>query len=87
MKRNKPLRRASNKRQAENKIYLKLRAEFLRDNPYCMCDDRHKATEVHHTHGRGKFFLDEMTWMAICQSCHRWIHNNPSRARENGWLK
>ena len=46
-----------------------------------------KATDVHHTAKRGKFYLDEMTWLATCRASHERIHRNPSWARARGYLK
>ncbi len=45
------------------------------------------STDVHHVKGRGKFYLDESTWMAVSRESHRWIHNHPKEARELGLLQ
>lgn len=46
------------------------------------------ATDIHHCHGRrGKNYLDETTWLAVCREQHQRIHQNPSWAREMGFLK
>lgn len=45
-----------------------------------------RATQVHHVFKRGKFYLDESTWLAASDSQHRWVHENPSLARAKGLL-
>lgn len=53
--------------------------------------DRHKCAkscDVHHKAGRlGGNLLNTTTWMAVCRSCHDWIHAHPSDARKLGLLK
>lgn len=45
------------------------------------------ATDIHHTKGRtGTNYLDETTWLAVSREMHERIHNNPSWARERGYL-
>ena len=45
-----------------------------------------RATEIHHREGRGRNYLNEETWLAVCRQNHERIHNNPSWARANGFL-
>ena len=80
----------SKKRIKENKQYLGLRRMFLGGHPDCEaglpgCTTR--ATDIHHMLGRGKFFLEESTWLALCRPCHTWCHSHPSEARRLGLLK
>lgn len=45
------------------------------------------AIDIHHTKGRtGSNYLDESTWLAVSREMHEKIHNNPSWARERGYL-
>lgn len=44
------------------------------------------ATEVHHAWKRGKYFLDESTFLAVSHDGHMWIENNKDEARARGWL-
>lgn len=45
------------------------------------------SEEVHHCAGRsGSNFLNEATWMAVSRQGHRWIHENPGKARERGYI-
>lgn len=46
-----------------------------------------RATSVHHVRGRGRFLLDTKTWLAVCEPCHRYIHDHPAWARERGYLQ
>jgi len=44
------------------------------------------SCDIHHTKKRGRFLLDESTWMAVSRVYHEKIHTNPSWARERGYL-
>ncbi len=98
----KPLRRSrlkpmSKKRQRESKAYSLLRAAYLKANPSCQrilirygnwatCPNH--SVDIHHVAGRlGGNYLNTETWMAVCRSCHDWIHANPKQAREQGLLR
>jgi len=37
-----------------------------------------RSTEIHHRKGRGKYFLDTSTWMAVSAEGHRNIHADPA---------
>ncbi len=78
----------SEKRGKENVEYLKLRLEFLNKHPRCQAslfNCSHYSTEIHHKRGKiGKLFLDILHWLATCRSCHRWIEENPKKAKELG---
>lgn len=75
--------------------YLKARKEFLGSRLLCevgercvsMWGRRAVATEVHHKRGRGKWLMDESTWVATCRDCHRIIHERPNWAIQNGWIE
>ena len=46
-----------------------------------------RSEEVHHKAGRhGGNYLDVTTWAAVCRDSHRWLHDNPKQAKEQGWL-
>lgn len=76
--------KVSKKRQSENKIYLELRKEFLKDK---ICPiTKEIATEVHHQKGRiGKLFLDTRYWLAVSHEGHVKIESNPNWAIDNGY--
>ena len=80
-----PLRQRSAKLQRLQRVYTKLRREFLEANPWCLrCGGR--ATEVHHKAGRvGALLLDASKWAAMCSDCHRYAGSHPQEAYERGW--
>lgn len=45
-----------------------------------------RATEIHHMKGRGRYLLDTVTWLAVSQSGHRYIHDHPKESYERGWM-
>lgn len=45
-----------------------------------------EAVHVHHVRGRGKFYLDENTWMALSAEAHREVHDNVTWSRMRGFL-
>lgn len=90
MRSNKPIPKQSEKRKKDTAIYLKKRIEFLNENPICQVCNTRSATECHHTFSakdRGKYYLDQTTWMAVCRTCHNWIHDKSKEARELGFLR
>lgn len=80
------MRRVSKKRQAEQKEYSKRRLNFLAMLPSCEVCAKSKSTDIHHKKGRGKYYLDEDSWLAVCRPCHDRIHSNPIWARENNYI-
>jgi hypothetical protein len=79
------------KKQAElNKIYSKLRIEFLSQPENQICPiTKQQTAEVHHKYSgkdRAKYFLDTTTWLAVSRTGHMWIHENSKQARELGFL-
>lgn len=90
-KKPKPIRKQSAKREVENKEYLKKRILFLSLPKNKICPiTKGKTTEVHHTYSgkdRATHFLDEETWIGVSREGHKWIHDNPKKARELGFLK
>ena len=45
-----------------------------------------RKLDIHHKAGRGRFYLDVSTFMAVCRECHDYIHKWPKESREKGWL-
>jgi len=93
LKRKTPIRRVSKRRAKEARIYLTLRKGFLFQMSCQACAvfypdlKPNDATEVHHVKRRGKHYLDESSWLAICRPCHLRIETHPSEARKLGLLK
>src|SRR6478735_10503790 len=60
----------SGKKIRENEMYKNSREAYLREHPLCEArinfDCLRQASEIHHRRGRGKYFLDISTWLAIC---------------------
>ena len=45
------------------------------------------VSEIHHYKGRvGSLLLDERFWLLVSRWGHRWIHDNPEKARREKWL-
>ena len=77
-------------------IYRDIAAMFKRENRLCQaCQIIHDKTkwvqlteDIHHVQGRGGLQLfDIRHWLAVCRSCHSWIHANPKRAHKLGLLE
>lgn len=65
--------------------YSKLRDKFLEDNPVCQgnfegCTIR--STDVHHSMGRLKYYLDVETYVALCRNCHTHVETHPEEAKQ-----
>lgn len=83
----KPLPRTS-KRQKLDSAYAILRMKYLKDHTMCEAHLSGCATyssEIHHKKGRGEYFLDSSTWLAVCRPCHQHIELNPKEAKELGF--
>ncbi len=81
------IRRRSAKQRERMTEYAILRARFLQRNRWCPVIRGERATEIHHIRGRaGKLLLDTRYWLAVGERGHRWIHDNPAKAQERGWL-
>lgn len=69
--------------------YLNLRRKYFSEHPSCEARIAARcsmnAHDIHHTKGRGKYYLDVLTWLAVCRTCHMWIENNPKDAKELGF--
>jgi len=84
------IRKVSTKRAAQRRVYLRKRAVFLQRRLYCEifkdgCTRR--STQIHHMHGcEGAKLLDEEWWLPACASCHRYLHDHPRMARDEGFL-
>ena len=74
------------KRKREWVEYRKLGNEFLKNKVCERCNTKGFNLDIHHKAGRGKFYLAVDTWMAVCRTCHEYIHKWPKESREKGWL-
>ena len=67
--------------------YSELRKSFLSRKKKCEAKVNGctgESTDVHHKRGRGKYHLDERTFLAVCRNCHRWIEEHPKEAKQLG---
>lgn len=81
------LNKMSEKRRRDYRKYLRLVAKFLTENPWCQMLVKCKgarATQVHHTRGRGIWYLVVRYWKASCDACHRWENENRKEAVKLG---
>ena len=65
-------------------------AQYLKDKDWtCELCGQKQPLQVHHILPRSRGGQDEPdNWLVVCAwRCHRWIHENPKKAREGGWLK
>jgi hypothetical protein len=85
-----PIKPKSDKKDILDVLYSKMRKEFLEEPqnstcraklPGCMGNFKQNLT-VHHTKGRGLYYLDKRTWIPLCLSCHEWVETHPKEARE-----
>lgn len=83
----KPIKKLSQKRSNQNSEYLKLRMEFLSDNPKCqIIDCKKESNQVHHRKGRiGKLLTDLRYFFAVCAECHEKIELYPLWAKKHGY--
>jgi hypothetical protein len=96
-----PLRRISKAREADYRLYLKERDEFLSQNQFCefptsiehtdMCTITtagcaNHSTTVHHSKGQGKLLRDQRYWWPLCMEHHRWVEDHKKQARKMGLI-
>lgn len=78
----------SEKRIDQDRVYAKLRAKFLKKNPFCkarLTGCAKVAQDVHHSKGRvGDNYLDEKKFVAVCRNCHTIIESEPVKSKELG---
>lgn len=92
--RNKFVRPVSMSQSKRLQEYNKRRRSFLAkpENSLCrVCTDSskvrpRKAKFIHHIKGRGKYLLDETTFLPVCFQCHRYIHDDPKWAYERHYM-
>jgi hypothetical protein len=77
-------------------IYAKVRAAYLRQNPWCKValllpgPGRGKlveATQIHHSRGKlGPLLIDTRFFVAVSAENHDWLERNKNDARRYGFL-
>ena len=87
------LRQVSAKKAARNETWATIRADVLARDMGCrgqaILDVRCGGpVDVHHIRRRGQGGTDELdNLIALCRSCHAWVHDHPDRARAIGLLR
>lgn len=77
----KAIKKVSEKMKIKLKTYRELRKEYLEKHPYCFANlpgCTKKAVDVHHLGRRGSNLNAEETFMAVCRSCHDYLHSRMS---------
>lgn len=74
------------------KEYKVVRDAFMSEHPYCQAKVKGcqtLATDVHHIGYKvsREDYLNTGNFLAVCRSCHDWIHANDKEAKELGLLK
>jgi len=78
----------SAKRTREGSTYAFLKKQYLEAFPVCEfpgCSNSN-GLDIHHKARRGPFYLRTDTWMSVCRYHHDQIEQNPTWAKENGYL-
>ncbi len=90
----KPIALRSKKRASQDRVYSKLRKDYLQNNPTCQINVLNvcttQSTDIHHSYAganRSKYYLITPTWFSCCRACHDHVHANPQWARDKGYLK
>lgn len=86
----KNLQPKSDKQNVLDRVYGNLRRDFLSQKEHAQCAAKlpgclrstGQDLTIHHTKGRGKFYLDTSTWIALCLNCHRWVEEHPQEAKD-----
>ena len=78
----KPIPQISKKRLSELAIYRPLRDKYLAEHPICEVKGcGRKTDDLHHKAKRGSNLSNVDTFMAVCRTCHIWIHTHPEESR------
>lgn len=86
-KRRGPVRKMSVGMARKMRRYAILRKQFLEVRWTCERCRARSAEHVHHKRGRvGALLTDWRYWMAVCHVCHAWIGDNPTTARQAGYV-
>lgn len=73
------------KKASQDRVYSKLRKDFLLQKPFCeatLPGCTKIGTDIHHTYfgnDREKYYLITSTWKTVCRNCHNTIHDKLSQ--------
>lgn len=84
----KPIKRVSDRQAARNRIWAKVKRDYLKGRLRCeRCQKWTNKLDVHHSRGKnGSLRYDTRFFIAVCRPCHTWIDNNRAEARKLGLL-
>lgn len=83
------LRPVSLKRRRLMRERRRIVALLLETQPSCQICDMYASRHIHEvkSRARGGSITDLPNLMAVCPSCHRFIHANPEWAESRGFLR
>jgi len=86
-KKPKSINKVSKKRIDQNKEYSKVRDQYLKIFEVCEVKNcMLPSTQLHHKMGRiGELLTDVNHFLAVCDTCHKYIELNPLWAKEHGY--
>lgn len=86
-----PISPRSDKKKKEDALYMIIRNNYLKNHPICeaaipgICSGR-PSNQVHHMAGKiGDKYLDDKYFLAVEDSCHRYITDNPEFSYNNNF--
>ena len=85
-----PMKRITDKTARNRVLFKPIRDEVVAENPECaMKFDgcTFVTTQVHHSKGRGIYFLIKKFLIPCCDNCHKVAEANPSLAMEKGFTQ
>lgn len=78
----------SKKRLEINKQYDPAARAFRKKNQKCAINSPNctgKTEGVHHKRGRGKYLMDQSTWLPACNPCNHYVEHHHQWAVDNGF--
>lgn len=83
------VKKVSTKHKADIQAYGERVKVWKLENPKCKANCNEYCTketdDCQHLRGRGKYLMDESTWLPVCRSCHTYIGDHSKEAYEKGW--
>ena len=77
----------SKKRAKQNRLYAKIRKDYLEKKPMCEVCHSRLADQIHHRRGRfGDRLTDAGYFLGVCFSCHIRVHMNPAWAYAKDYM-
>ena len=83
------LRNRSRKMEAVYEVRRELVERLLEERPLCQRCQMARSRDVHEvvTRGRGGSITDEGNCVCLCRDYHDWVHDHPTMATAEGWLR